>query len=256
MTFDEAMAALRTTLDDRSSAAPIHARVAARLQDLIEAGDLPVGARIQSEVTLAARLGISRPTMRRAMQHLVDRGLIVRTPGAGTEVVMPQFRRSMELTGLYENLAEAGRTPSTEVLSLSVIPAPDEVALALGISPRAQVTCMDRLRYADGEPLALLHNLVPVSVARFTRTDLQRHGLYRLLRDAAALPEIAEEIISCRSATTHEAEVLAIRRGAPVLTMTITARNAGGRGIEFGSHVYRADRYAFHRTVRTGRGMS
>jgi DNA-binding GntR family transcriptional regulator len=76
MTFDEAMAALRVTLEDRSTAAPLYARVAARLQELIEAGELPDGARVENEVALAERLGISRPTMRRAMQHLVDRGLV------------------------------------------------------------------------------------------------------------------------------------------------------------------------------------
>lgn len=251
MTFDEAIAALRTTLADRSSAAPLHARVGTRLQELIEDGVLPVGSRIQNEVDLAERLGISRPTMRRAMQHLVDRGLVVRKPGAGTEVVTSEFRRSMELTSLNDDLAVAGRTPSTEVLSLSVIPAPDEVALALGIPARTRVTAMDRLRYADGEPLALLHNLVPVSVARFTRAELQRHGLYKLLRDVGALPEVADEIVGSRGATARESEALGIKRGSPVLTMTITARNAAARGIEYGAHVYRADRYAFHRTVRT-----
>ena len=65
MTWDDAIAELRVTLDDRSSPMPLHAQVAARLQELIETGGLPVGARIQSEVTLAERLGISRPTMRR-----------------------------------------------------------------------------------------------------------------------------------------------------------------------------------------------
>jgi DNA-binding GntR family transcriptional regulator len=63
---------------------PLPAQVAVRLQELIETGGLPIGARIQSEVTLAERPGISRPTVRRAMQHLVDRGLVVRRPGAGT----------------------------------------------------------------------------------------------------------------------------------------------------------------------------
>src|ERR1700737_532667 len=114
MTWDDAIAELRVTLDDRSSPMPLHAQVAARLQELIETGGLPVGARIQSEVTLAERLGISRPTMRRAMQHLVDKGLVVRKPGAGTEVVMPSGRRPVELTTLYDDRAGAGaRRPTT-----------------------------------------------------------------------------------------------------------------------------------------------
>ena len=250
VTWDDAIAELRVMLDDRSSALPLHAQVTVWLQDLIETGGLPVGARIQSEVTLAERLGISRPTMRRAMQHLVDRGLVVRKPGAGTEVVMPSVRRPIELTSLYDDLAEAGRNPSTDVLSFAVIPASDSVALALHIPPRTEMTCIDRLRHADGQPLALMHNLVPAHIARFTRAELQRNGLYELLRAAAAVPKAADEVIGARSATAAEAETLGIKRGAPVLTMTRTAWNGDGRGIEYGSHVYRADRYAFQNSVR------
>jgi DNA-binding GntR family transcriptional regulator len=254
MTWDDAIAELRVTLDDRSSPMPLHAQVAARLEELIETGGLPVGARIQSEVTLAERLGISRPTMRRAMQHLVDKGLVVRKPGAGTEVVMPSVRRPVELTSLYDDLVRAGRNPSTDVLSFAVIPASDAVALALHIPPRTEVTSIDRLRYADGQPLALMHNLVPAHFARFAKAELQRRGLYELLRAAAAVPKAADEVIGARSATAEEAEALGIKRGAPVLTMTRTAWNTDGRGIEHGSHVYRADRYAFQHTVRAEDG--
>ncbi len=255
VTWDDAIAELRVTLDGRSSPLPLHAQVAARLQELIETGGLPVGSRIQSEVTLAERLGISRPTMRRAMQHLVDRGLVVRKPGVGTEVVMPSVRRPVELASLYDDLVKAGRKPSTDVLSFAVIPASDAVALALHIPPRTEVTSIDRLRYADGQPLALMHNLVPVHIARLARAELQRHGLYELLRAAAVVPKAADEVIGARSATAEEAEALGIKRGAPVLTMTRTAWNADGRGVEYGSHVYRADRYAFQHPVRAEDGL-
>jgi DNA-binding GntR family transcriptional regulator len=228
----------------------LHALVAARLQELIETGGLPVGARIENEVRLAERLGISRPTMRRAMQHLVDRGLVFRKPGFGTEVVMPAVRRPIELTSLYDDLVKVGRQPRSEVLSFEAIPASDAVALALRIPPRTEVTSIERLRYADGQPLALMRNLIPVHIARLARADLQRHGLYELLRAASAVPKTAHEVIGARVATAEEAGSLDIKRGAAVLTMTRTAWNAEGRGIEYGSHVYRADRYAFEHTVR------
>jgi DNA-binding GntR family transcriptional regulator len=254
MTLDDAIAELRVTLDDRSSPLPLHALVAARLQELIETGGLPVGTRLENEVSLAGRLGISRPTVRRAMQHLVDQGLIFRKPGFGTEVVMPEVRRPVELTSLYDDLAKAGRQPRSDVLSFEVIPASDAAALALRIPPRTEVTSFERLRYADGLPLALMHNLVPVHIARLLRADLQRHGLYEQLRTVSVVPKTATEVIGARAATPHEAGMLGIRRGAAVLTMTRTAWNADERGIEHGSHVYRADRYAFAQTVRAGEG--
>ena len=93
----------------------------------------PVGARIENEVSLSERMGVSRPTMRRAMQDLVDRGLIVRQPGAGTQVVMPEVRRPIELTSLHDDLVKSGRQPRTEVLSFEIIPASDSSAMALRI---------------------------------------------------------------------------------------------------------------------------
>jgi DNA-binding GntR family transcriptional regulator len=229
---------------------PLWALVATRLQERIESGRIPLGARIENEVSLAERLGISRPTMRRAMQHLVDRGMLVRKPGAGTQVVLPEVRRPVELTSLHDDLVKSGREPRTEVLSFEVVPATDSLAIALRIPPRSEVTSVQRLRYAAGEPLALMHNLVPVQVARLSRADLERQGLYACLRAAGdAQPSTATEVIGARVATPGECSVLGIKRGSAVLTMTRTAWSADGRGVEYGSHIYRADRYAFEHSV-------
>lgn len=188
--------------------------------------------------------------MRRALQHLVDQGFLTRKPGLGTQVVRPAaVRRSIELTSLYDDLAKSGRTPRTDVLSFDVVPASDAIAMALRIPPRSPVTTMQRLRLSNGEPLALLQNTVPVDVARFTRADLQRSGLYALLREVGAHPDTANEVIGARVATSGEAVILGIKRGAALLTMSRSAWGVDGRGIEYGSHIYRADRYAFEQSV-------
>ena len=102
---------------DRKSPVPLYFQVAQHLEDAIHSGAVPTGTLFQNEVDLAASLGLSRPTMRRAMQHLVDKGLVVRRRGIGTRVVQPKLRRSLELTSLYDDLTRAGRKPTTEVLS-------------------------------------------------------------------------------------------------------------------------------------------
>jgi DNA-binding GntR family transcriptional regulator len=249
VTPESLIAELRITATDRSSASPLHHIVAARLQRIIETGQVPVGSRLENEIDLAERLGISRPTMRRAMQHLVDRGMVVRRPGFGTQVVNPTVRRPIELTSLFDDLAKTGRQPKTEVLSMNVIPADDAMSAALRIPPRSEVTAIERLRYANGEPLALMYNVIPAQIARFDVRDLEKRGLYEILRSASALPQTANEVIGARVATAAEARILGEKRGAPLLTMTRTAWNAAGQGIEYGSHVYRADRYAFELTV-------
>src|SRR3712207_2198473 len=124
---------------DRTSPVPLYFQVATRLQELIEKGEIGVGARIENEVDLAERLGVSRPTTRRAIQYLVERGMLVRKRGVGTQVVHPKVRRPVELTSLYDDLLAADRRPRTEVLDLRVIRAPDTVADALELPGGAEV---------------------------------------------------------------------------------------------------------------------
>ncbi len=236
---------------DRSSPVPLYYQVATRLQEQIEHGVLPVGARLENEVELADRLGVSRPTMRKAIAYLVERGMLVRRRGVGTQIVHPKVRRPVELTSLYDDLAKTARAPRTEVRSLEVGPAGDVVAAALGLPSGHPVTSVERIRYADDEPLAIMHNVVPVDVVALTAEVLERRGLYELLRAAGHLPRIANQVIGAKAASAVEARLLGDARGAPMLTMTRTAWDESGRGVDYGWHVYRANRYSFELTLTT-----
>jgi DNA-binding GntR family transcriptional regulator len=237
---------------DRTSPVPLYYQVATRLQELIEKGEIGVGARIENEVNLAERLGVSRPTTRRAIQYLVERGMLVRKRGVGTQVVHPKVRRPVELSSLYDDLVAGDRAPRTEVLELKVIPASDTVASALSLPPGTPVTWIERLRYAGGEPLALMHNAIPVDLLSLTPEDLAARGLYELLRRAGLTPRIATQVIGARSATAAEARILDEKRGASLLTMTRTAWDDRGRALEYGSHLYRASRYSFELNLSAG----
>ena len=237
---------------DRTSPVPLYFQVATRLQELIEKGEIGVGARIENEVDLAERLGVSRPTTRRAIQYLVERGMLVRKRGVGTQVVHPKVRRPVELSSLYDDLVNSDRAPRTEVLDLKIVPATQEIAGALEIAPGTDVTWFERLRFAGGEPLALMHNATPADLIELTREDLAERGLYELLRRAGFIPRIATQVIGARSATSAEAKILDEKRGASLLTMTRTAWDAGGRALEYGSHLYRASRYSFELNLSAG----
>ncbi|MHA6628195.1 GntR family transcriptional regulator [Pseudonocardia sichuanensis] len=234
---------------DRSSPVPLYFQAAGKLEQLIECGEMPVGGRLDNEVELAERLGVSRPTMRRAIQHLVERGVLVRKRGIGTQIVHPKVRRPVELSSLYDDLAKTGQRPSTRIRVVETRPAPDPVAEALGVPEGTEVTWLERLRFAAGEPLALMHNAVPVDVLRPRGTDLEERGLYELLRAAGHVPRMADQVVGARAATAAEARVLGDARGAPVLTMTRTAWDSSGRAVEYGSHIYRASRYSIALTL-------
>ena len=234
---------------DRSSPVPLYFQVAQHLEHMIESGELPMGTRLENETDLADQLGLSRPTMRRAIEYLVGRGLLVRKRGIGTQVVHAKVTRDVELTSLYDDLAKTGRTPSTRVVSFRTEPAPDAIAVKLGIAAETPVYVFERLRFADGEPLALMRNHVPAHLVEFTAADLETQGLYNMLRANGITMRIAKQAIGARAATAAEARALGERRGAPLLTMERSAYDEQGRAVEHGHHVYRASRYSFDLTL-------
>lgn len=236
---------------DRSSPVPLYFQVAQHLEQLIESGEYPPGTRLDNEIVLAEQWGLSRPTMRRAIEYLVDRGLLVRKRGVGTQVVQPKVRRPVELSSLYDDLRAAGKEPRTEVLSFQVQPPSEIAAEALGLPADAQVYAIERLRYIGDEPLSLMHNSVPVDIVDLTPDDLATRGLYDILRSAGVVPKIASQSIGGRAARAGEARRLGERPGAALLTMSRTAFDENGRAVEFGSHVYRASLYTFEITLTT-----
>ena len=234
---------------DRSSPVPLYFQVAQHLEHMIESGELPMGTRLENETDLADQLGLSRPTMRRAIEYLVGRGLLVRKRGIGTQVVHAKVTRDVELTSLYDDLAKNGRAPSTRVVSFTTEPAPDAIAVKLGIAAETPVYVFERLRFADGEPLALMRNHVPAHLMELAAADLETQGLYNMLRANGITMRIAKQAIGARVATAAEARALGETKGAPLLTMERSAYDDQGRAVEHGHHLYRASRYSFDLTL-------
>lgn len=234
---------------DRGSPVPLYYQVSQQLERNIESGKLQPGTQLGNEVALAGELGLSRLTLRRAIQELVDKGLLVRKRGVGTQVVHNQVKRPVELTSLYDDLASSGQEPSTRVLTYEVVEPPDDVATALGIDPGAEVLHLERLRTAGGEPLALLRNWLPGSHPTITEESLTERGLYAQLRTSGIHIRVARQRIGARKATAKEAALLDEKRGAAMLTMQRTAYDDAGSTVEFARHLYRSDRYSFESTL-------
>ena len=234
---------------NRSSPVPLYFQVAEQLEKAIVEGELAPGDRIENEVALAGELGLSRPTMRQAIQLLVDKGLLVRKRGVGTQVVHSQIRRPVELTSLHDDLKRAGQSPQTEVLSCERWEADGHIAQELRLPAGSPVWSLERLRYVGGEPLALMHNYLPIDILDLDEVDLASKGLYEHLRQAGVQLRVANQRIGARRAETREARLLGERRGSPLLTMTRTAFDNAGRAVEYGTHVYRPERYTFEVTL-------
>ena len=230
---------------DRYSPVPMYYQVAQQLEHAIETGELPPGTRLDSELALAMQLGVSRPTLRRAIEYLVDRGYLVRRRAVGTQVVHPKVRRPVELSSLYDDLTASRKDPRTKVLSLEAVPASDRVAHALGLEDGTDVLAIERLRYADGQPLAIMRNWLPLGLVDLEAAKLESTGLYQLMRSAGITLHLASQTIGARGASAPEAKLLQAAKGEPLLTMERTTYNENGQPVELGNHIYRASLYSF-----------
>lgn len=234
---------------DRSSPVPLYFQVAQAVEQAVTSGRLPPGTRLDNEFLLADQLGLSRPTIRQAMQYLAEKGLIVRRRGVGTRVVQPKVRRSLELTSLYDDLELGDQEPATKVLSLGLVPASDEVASCLKIRTGTYVLRIERLRFARSQPIAKMANYIPEGLISPTEAQLEATGLYRLFRSAGINLHSATQSIGARNATAPESRLLEEKRAAALLTMTRTAYDDHGLAVEYGTHVYAASRYNFELTL-------
>ncbi|TDT39704.1 GntR family transcriptional regulator [Streptomyces sp. BK208] len=230
---------------DRSSPVPLYFQLSQQLEASIEHGALTPGSLLGNEIELAARLGLSRPTVRQAIQSLVDKGLLVRRRGVGTQVVHSKVRRPLELSSLFDDLEAAGQRPATKVLVNTVVPATAEVAAALGVAEGSDVHRVERLRLTHAEPMAYMCNFLPPGLLDLDTGQLESTGLYRLMRAAGITLHSARQTIGARAATDGEAERLGEDAGAPLLTMERTTFDDTGRAVEFGAHTYRPSRYSF-----------
>jgi DNA-binding GntR family transcriptional regulator len=234
---------------DRSSPVPLYFQVAQQIEHAISEGGLAPGDRLDNEISLAEQFGLSRPTMRRAIQELVDKGLLVRKRGVGTQVVHGQVTRPVELTSLFDDLTSHHQTPTTTVLANETIRATDEVAVMLAVPPGSRVLHLRRLRFAHGEPLAIMENFLPEDLIEIGGMDLANRGLYQLMRGKGVNIRVAKQRIGARTGTPEECSLLGEKRGTPVLTMDRAAHDDSGRPVEWGHHCYRASQYSFEVTL-------
>lgn len=229
---------------DRDTPIPLYHQLAQQLQAAITGGALAPGDPFENEIALADRLGLSRPTVRRAIQELVAQGLLLRRRGLGTTVARRQIHRRADLTSLYDDLKREGTAaPGTRVLVHQVVT--DEVAAtAMGLPADTPLLHISRLRTAGDTALAVLQNWLPPTYADLTAAELETNGLYALLRERGAKPVVAHQRIGARPPSNEERRHLGLRPSQPVLTMSRTAFDAVGNPVEYGDHAYRAQDYS------------
>ncbi len=214
-----------------------------RVLELIE--QLHVGQAIPSERKLSTDLGVSRLTVRAALDDLVRDGYLVRRHGSGTFVSEPKIAQQLTLTSFSEDMRRRGMTAGSRTIELRETHAGAAVGRALRVSPDARVMLIRRLRLADGEPMALETLHVPADrVPGLTRELLEDASFYELLeKHYGVVIESGMQSIEPTVTNEEESELLSVPLHSPAFLFERTSRTPEGETVEFVRSLYRGDRY-------------
>ena len=214
-----------------------------RVLDLIE--QLAVGEAIPSERQLSVELGVSRLTVRAALDDLVREGFLERRHGAGTFVSEPKIAQELTMTSFTEDMRSRGMVPSSRTLELETVPAGARLGRLLHVSPSEPITVVKRLRYADRETMAIetLHvseSLVPGLTAK----ELEERSFYELLEERFGIVVVGgSQAIEPTVTNEEESAALGVPLHSPAFLFERTTRAADGQIVEYVRSIYRGDRY-------------
>jgi len=218
------------------------------LREQIVDGRFESAKALPGEHELAGAFGVSRVTMRAALDRLVADGLIERQRGRGTFARAGRQARPAaraDLSGLLENLVALGLKTSVRLVELATNPAAPDVAEALGIAPGTPVQKAIRVRSVKGAPLSHITTFVPVAVAAFDRRALSARPMLALLEDAGVEVASADQTLSAKLADHAVAPLLEVELGAALLAVTRIVYGADGRAVQLLRGLYRPDRYEY-----------
>lgn len=223
------------------------------LRERIGRGALARGARMPSEMAVAAEHGVSRMTARRALNQLAAEGLVCRRAGSGTFVnggdTGPVLRA--ELTDVFAHLKEMGRRSGVRLLSFAYVAPHADVADALGLAAGELVQRSVRVRLIDGAPFSFLTTHVPERIGlTYTEADLAATPLLHLLERSGIIAERASQTIGATLAGPEAAQALGVGLGSPLLSLTRVVHGADDRGVEHLHALYRPDRFSFQMDLR------
>lgn len=212
---------------------PLYLQVQEMLQEMISGTEYSAGDKIPSERELSEQLGVSRMTVRRAVDNLVRMGLLERDSTSGTRVSLPRVGRSLDnqhSVGISQMLLAEGAQPGNKLLHFEVIRPPQKITEKLGLKLGSQVVVIRRLRSVNGVPFCLETSYLPAERVRGLVAEdlLGNQSLYKLLEERFGIEHHASEReIGVSYATIHEAEALQLEVDDPVLLY---------RGLVFDQH--------------------
>lgn len=228
---------------------PRYQEIARHLRDLVAAG--APGERLPSETELCERFDVSRMTARQAVQVLVTEGLLYRRRGQGTFVgARPVPRLLGSPLSFTESMRARGHTTASRTLEARIV-APEPIHVqALHLSAGEQVVLVERLRLADGVPMAIERAVLSPDLAPVLDSDLDLAGLHQTMERLGRVPTRARARVSARLADTRERRLLELDPAGVLLCELRVITDQHEVPLEYTETRYAAARYSFEAVVR------
>lgn len=235
----------------RDSHVAMYRQMANQLRDAITSGRYKPGEKIPPEPLLTREFGVSRITVRQAIDALSREGLVIRKQGKGTFVSVPTVHYDLlELQGIYDGLVAEGHNPRTRLLAFAQALPPARIARRLGALQR-KLLYWRRLYEVRGKPFAVADVYLDTGRVRITREEVDCNPTYRLLEEKMRERiERADVSICYTRANASLAQVLHLPRGALLMVFERVSYNDQGLPREHSAYYARAEAYEFSLTVR------
>ena len=234
---------------DKGTPVPLYFQLKSIILENIKNGNLKPGDSLPTENAFTSAYGISRSTVRQALSELAAEGWVDRQTSKGTFITVPQvdenYIRSFE--PFYRQISKRNQTPRTELVSINVIPATDELKTKLSLKDGEKIISMFRKRFADEEPMLTIQNYMPYSLCAFVLgTDFTANSLYELLMTHEETRILkTKTVVSADCATVDDVKLLGVRINSPILCIHNTAYNSNGIILDYAFSRYRGDKNKF-----------
>lgn len=231
---------------EREHGAPLYHQVYLVLRDAISSGRYRPGELMPNEDALAASFGVSRITVRHALDTLARAHLIERRPGRGTFVAQQHKRPPaiMPLDSVVENIILVGETTEVQVVEFGYAQPPPDVAEAFGLAPDDKLQRAVRVRYRDGLPYLHLTTFVSERLGKkISRADMEQTPLFELIRTSGEIVEGGHQIVTATLAAPPVSQRLNVKIGAPLLRVIRVLSDAKSRPIEYLDMLCSPERY-------------
>ena len=219
------------------------------LREKVQQAEWIPGDQIPGEQDLCEQYQVSRTVVRQSLRELEFEGVISRQKGKGTFISLPKISEGLvqKLTGFYQDMVERGLKPGSQVLHQNVIPSNDKIANFLNIKSGEKVIDIQRLRFINDEPIQLVTTYIPFDVCpSLANVDLSNRSLYEYLeKECGIYLAKGHRYIEAVLANDHEASLLGIERGDPLLLLDSVSFSEDGQPIEYYHALHRGDRSRF-----------